>query len=369
MKRIAVAAAAALAGVLTAAAGGCSASMKNLASLSSNWYYDSSYTRIQPTFNESSAERLSYKVTQAEKSSNSNYSAEFADGTYTTEFYVKKITSEELDEITLESMRGEYTRSLGKEGYMYLYYYSSELNIPSVTYTCGSESKTFENQTVTKESYFLAVQERLSPVYTLTTEKRTVPKGLKAKTIDEACLSVDMRYESFYSLDGDEVKTYITDNSDSKNNGEFTLDGLNGHANSVFDAAYLDVVVRAMKNISSSLNQIIGVYSPGIELRDYIISGSDAALSDDKTACEAQLADLQAILQGKGLLPSEGRLTASAVSVTYNGGNYSGVSQTYWFATDENNQTRTLMVKYREPLAYNAGCLEYLLESIENFPA
>lgn len=371
-KSLAVAAVVALAGVLTATAAGCSTKSRNLASLSSNWYYDSSYKRIQPTFTEANAEKMTYKVTQSEQSKNAYYKLAYTDGAYVTEFYAKKVTATELANITLEKWRDNYTAALGSDGSMFLYYYKTELSIPSVTYTCGKESQTFTDQTVKSESYFLSVENRLSPVYSYRAVHMTIPKGLQAGSLKSACYTEDMVYESFYSLSGSSVKTYITDNLGENNKvSEYAISGLNRYDNSVFDYTYLDITARAMRNITS-FNQTISLYTPGVKVRDYTVSSGKTALPED------ELTAVQGVLAGKGLFTPKSienseektKLKTTSVSVSYNGGSYSGVSQTYWFAIgDGNNETRTVMVKYREPLTYSQGCLDYVLQSIENFPA
>lgn len=375
-KTLAVVGAVALAGVLAVTAAGCANSSRNLASLSSNWYYDSGFKRIQPTFTEEAAEKLTYIVTQSKPSSNATYSVAYKDGTYTTEFYAKKITATELDGITLEDWREDYEKALGKDGYMYLYYYATELSLPSITFTCGADSKEFKDRSVVTESYFLSVEDYLSPVYTVRTVNTVIPKELQVSSLEESYYEVDMVYESYYTLSGSTVKTLITDNNaKGEKQSAFELGSLTSHDNSVFDVAYLDIVVRAMRNIGSAFSQTVGIYTPGLQLRDYTIATSAEAIFEGDKA-DSNFAVIEAMLKGKGLFtpkpvdkndPSKGetRLQTAAVSIAYNGENYSGVSQTYWFAIGaNNNETRTLMVKYSEPLTYNLGKLDYVLSNI-----
>lgn len=376
-KTLAVVGAVALAGVLSITAAGCSNKTRNLASLSSNWYYDTAFKRIQPTFNEEAAERLTYKVTQTEKSKNATYSVEYAEGTYTTEFYAKKITATELAEITHEDWREDYTKALSKDGYMYLYYYATELSIPSITFTHGEQSQTFNNQSVVTESYFLSVQDYLSPVYSVRTVNMTIPKELQASSLEDCYYKVDMVYTNYYTLSGSNVMTLITDNNATGDkNSAFALGGMNGYNNSVFDMSYLDIVARAMRNVSGSFSQTISLYSSGLQLRNYTVASSAKAIFEGETA-DDQLKGVQKVLEDKGLFTpkavdesdsskGETKLQTAAVSISYNGGSFSGVSQTYWFAVGENNQTRTLMVKYSEPLNYNLGQIDYVLTSIDN---
>lgn len=374
-KRIAVLASVALAGALAVTAAGCGSQSRNLASLSSNWYYDAAFKNIQPTFTEDAAEKLTYKVTQAEESHNGYYSVSHSNGTYTTIFYAKKITETELKSITAPEWYDDYLSALGSDGYMYVYYYRTELSIPSVTFKYGQNTATLENQSVVSESYFLSVADYLSPVYTKRTVHRAVPTEFQVNSLERCYSEIDMEYESFYTLSGSNVKSSICDLS--QENAEpktYSVGGLTGYSNSVFDYTYLDIVVRAMRGLFASSGLTITLYTPGLQPRDYTVSVSDKALLDDREKSDAQLAEVQKLLEAKGMFtpkPIENsqtgettKLKTKAASVAYNGGNYSGVSQTYWFAIGENNEAKTVMVKYSEPLNYNLGRLDYVLIDI-----
>ena len=378
-KTLAVVGAVALAGVLGFTAAGCSRKTRNLASLASNWYFDADFKKIQPTFTEDAAEELIYKVTQTEQSTNAHYSVKYEDGTYTTKFYAKKITATELADITLEDWREGYTKALGKAGYMYLYYYSTELSLPSVTFTLDGTPTTFENQSVVTESYFLSVEDYLNPVYSLRTVNMAVPANYPNDALPYS--AVDMTYESFYSLYGSDVYTKISGTSTmgdvvKDESGTYTVGGLSAYENSVFDVSYLDVLVRGTRNVAGSFSQTVSIYSPGVEVRDYTIASNDKPVFEGENAA-AQLAEVQAELESWGLFfptPIDGhdlskgtsKLNTVSASVTYSGGKYSGVSQNYWFAVTQPNDTRTLMVKYSEPLTYNLGRLDYVLTKIVN---
>lgn len=379
-KTLAVVGAIALAGVLGVTAAGCSNKSRNLASLSSNWYYDTGFKRIQPTFTEENAEKLTYTVFQAEDGNNATYEVKHETGTYTTEFYAKKMTETELAEITLEDWRTDYTKALGNSGYMYLYYYKTELKIPSITFTLknsNEEPKVFEDQSVITESYFLSVEDYLRPVYSVRTINRAIPWNLQATSLDDCFYEVDTVYESFYNLSGSSVQTKITDNNADEKESTYSLGGLTSNKNSVFDVAYLDVAVRAMRNISSGVSQTVGIYTPGLPVRDYAVTSVSKAVFEGENA-ETEYVILESKLKDKGLFtskpvdeedPDKGftRMQTAAISITYNGGSFSGVSQTYWFAVDSTaNETRTLMIKYSEPLTYNLGRLDYVLDKIEN---
>lgn len=354
---------------------GCGGKVRNLASLASNWYSYPDNKKIQPAFSEK-AEKLSYVVNQTEKSSNGVYSAEYSEGLYTTEFTAEKIYADKLAEITLEEWRdyplGGAEDEDGK--FMVLYRYTAELTIPTVTYTFGSDKKTFENERRRTVSYFMSVKDYLSPVYTRTEIKSTSPasaKPVKPVKIEDCYIEVDRVYESFYNRFASAVTTKIYDNKEGKELTPYNLSKMDENVYSVFDSAYLDIVVRAMKGMSSGSSQTVSLYTPGAMLGNYVVSGSDTPLLDDSEACKTQLAGIQSILRNNGVLAQEDEetLSTTAMNVSYSNGLYSGMPQRYWFANaNDKNGKRTIMVKYSCPLAYDSGCLEFVLSGIESLP-
>lgn len=382
MKKILAFAAICIAGCLPLSAAGCSAKSRNLASLASNWYSDPDFKSIQPTFTfkegdeNFKSEKAVYSVKHSTPSENSSYTVEYAEGTYTTEFFAEKIPAEKLNSITAEEWRGDYENSLGSDGCLVLYCYRTSLEIPSVTYKFHEQSKSFENEYRRTLSYFLSVDNYLSPVYTLEEVKSTSPNKLQAKSLEKCYWELNRKYESFYTLSASEVKTVITDNLATENKeSEYSLKGLASRNNSVFDTTYLDIIVRGMKNMSASLNQIVTLYRPGTNPADYTIAGSGAPLCENEEDAASQLSNIQSILAEHNLFAEstdeEGtpkKLETVAINVSYNDSVLSGVSQRYWFAVGDNNKAHTVMVKYSSPLAYGHGVLEYLLKSIESMP-
>ena len=376
-KTIAAIAAVAFAGVLGVTASGCNRGSVNLASLASNWYYDAEFDGIQPTFEESNgAEVVTYSVKQTEKSSNARYSVEYSEGTYKTTFCAKALTAAQLSEMTDpddENRRQEYLDAF-KNGGM-LYYYKTELSIGSVTFKCGDgEPAVFENETVTSESYFRAVSDRLSPVYSVRTVKRHVPVNWQPSSVEECYFTLDREYKSYYNLAGTDVKTVETDYALGGAENIYAQGGISS-SNSAFDLSYLDVVARAMKNKGTSQN--VNVYSPCLPVRTYTLAGGAEPLSADGEKAAKELADIQNVLKEKNLF-SEGTdpeapatLATASVTVSYNGGSFSGVAQRYWFAAaqDGKNTARTMLVKYSLPLYFGLGTLEYVITGIEELPA
>lgn len=366
---------------LTLTAAGCNRASANKASLSSNWYYDADFGRIQTTFmGEENAEKFTYGV-KFVPSATALYKMECADGVYNTLFYAKKLTVSDLHLFTdtqNETWSAQYTEALKDGGY--LYYYATELSVPSVSFTVDGVKKDAGEMHVSTENYFMAVDSYLSPVYTLRTVKSPEPVQYRPVSAENCYYYVDREYKSYYNIYGNEVKTVITDNTLQDNKvSEYTLGGLNGGF-SLFDRSYLDIVARAVKNKFNS--QTVSIYTPSIPARDYTLAGTDKKLSDDETEYGQLLTKFEDLLAQKGLFTHEDikaedgttspkRLNVAAVSVTLNGGEYSGVSQTYWFAGLENgkNVSRSVMLKYSEPVAFDLGNYEYVLNSIDNMPA
>lgn len=361
-----------------AAVSGCGTNVRNLASLASNWYTYPDNKKIQPAFLEKS-EKMYYSVEQSEPSDNGVYATEYDLGTYTTEFSAKKISRDELSKITLEEWRGDYEVRLGgatedADKFIVLYCYSTQLKIPKVTYTFGDETKVFEDEYRNTVSYFKSVEDYLSPVYTRTEIKCASPastKPVEPNTIDECYTQVNRVYESFYTYSASDVITKVYDIAEDRELPAIGASNLNGGNYSVFDSAYLDIAVRAMKGMAAGSSQIVCLYTPGTRAANYAVSGSDAPVSGNAELLEAQLTNISEVLKRNNLLAEEDEETLStvAMSVTYDNGVYSGTSQRYWFANASDKKgKRTVMVKYSCPLAYNSGRLDYVLRDIESLP-
>ena len=350
--------------------GSCSGKTRNLASLRSNWYADTTFKDIQPTFkddgsgNFAGAESLVYSMEKT-GGNNGSYSLSYSGGRYETYFTAKTFDMSKVD----ENFAGEYTSANG--GNITAYYFKTELSFDSVTFKVGEDEKSFSGDRAVTECYFLPTKNYLRPLYAKYEVKSTTPTNLNVSNIDSAYVSVDYVRESFYSYSGDSVITKIRDNAaGTESTGR--LDGLNENDNSVFDVTELQIVLRAMNNFTSSLSQTVGLYT-GDNVAAFTFTGSDSPLIDgdnDKNA--AQLAAIQSVMESAGLFtPVQGENGASSLStVAMNvsaSSSMPGVSQRYWFAAvlnDRNNQGRATMVKKSEPLPYNLGSLEYVLTGV-----
>lgn len=364
-KRFAVTAAvigASCAIVLSGCAGcaGCGQNSKNIASLNSNWYANTNYKKIQPTFTEGNdvlfqKEALEYTVTfNKPASANKTYSVEYSAGTYVTEFYAKAFNK---DIYCCEEFKGSYPDKLT------VYYYKTQLDIPTVTFTMGSETKSFDGDKMTTECFFMPVENYLRPLYSKITVKSTTPAMNQPKDLESAYKELDYEYTTYYNYNCTAVKTIV---NDGKTTNEKVSESVKDAQNSVFDTAALNIVARASK-LGDSLSQAISLYTPTAGLESFTLANAAAALSDSEKSA------LQTLLKDNGLYKAEfdgdGKekgLATNSVNVIY-GGQLTGVTQTYWFAAIDNpnnNTGRTTMVKLATPLPFGLGTLNYTLSKI-----
>ena len=95
-KRIGIAAVCLAAGC-AAVLSGCAGATQNVAYLSSNWYANTAFKKFQPTFIKNdpeykTGEKVIYNLKfDGSKATNTTYSVNYGDGSYTTEFYAETI--------------------------------------------------------------------------------------------------------------------------------------------------------------------------------------------------------------------------------------------------------------------------------------
>ena len=352
--------------VFAAGCSGCNGTGKNVSPLASNWYANTSFRNIQPSFIEGNkgndgnplfkAEKITYDVNFIKPvGGNATYSVEYKNGSYTTEFYAKAF---DTSKIHSDHTSGYPTKDI------IAYYYNTEFTA-DITYTFGDDSETFEKASVVTECYFLSVADELRPLYSKQTVKSPSPAVLQATSLESCYKLYDMVYTSYYSYNGKSVITQITDNLDG-DNSKVVKRGVGGTSNSLFDVTSLDIVLRAL--IGSSFNQTIDLYSPLNSIKSFTLSSPSTSLND------VEKEDITKILKDKGLYvpvikdEKEVGLQTTAVTVTSNT-QLPGVSQTYWFAKVENkrnNTGRATLLKISLPIVFNLGTLEYKIKEISS---
>ena len=325
----------------------------NEAAFSSNWYADTNFRYIQPTFlGEDKAEVIKYSVKHDKTTaSNSTYSVDYAEGEYTTTFYATTLNKNLIDEAYVSSY---------PEGDITVYCYKTELDVPSVTFTVGEQTSEPFHNSLTTVSYFMDVNNHLKPLYSEQTVNMVSPAEYQVKSLEEAYIKIDRTVKTSYNYGSSAAKSVITsDGTDTT----IVTEGLDKTDNTLIDVNGLDIAVRAMQ-LSEGFNQVISIYSTSGKMQHYTFAGSSSALGEEeRKTCEG-------ILEGKQLYAGgEGKsLHTVCVTATLNA-DMSGVSQKYWFAAIDNarnNKGRTTMVKMSVPLTFGLGTLNYSLKEITN---
>ena len=343
---------------------GCGGNSETTTLTRSNWFTGTSYNGIQPSFVEGhekfSPEIITYKVSyDGTKASNAYYEVDYKDGEFTTEFYAVTNWSSRV-----KSIPKGYEPKNTKE---VVYYYRTELTI-SVQYTMkvGDKASTgwIENHDhVITESYFRAAGKSLQPLYSKQVIVSTSPANYQPTKLKDAYQEVDVTYENFYNNDCTKILSKTTENGKTE---QKEYDKLNKLDHTLFDNSSLYIAVRAMK-LNSSLSEPINLFSAaagGIDL--YGIMSSDAELTNQERA------DYTEALTEKGLFkPSDKNkyVSATAVTVSYAGGDLQGTSQTIWYASiinPDNNISRATMLKLTVPISFNLGSLNYSLSEVNS---
>ena len=378
VKIIVAALAVGMAAVLTACDGcggcmGCGGKTSSSTLTRSNWFTGTSYSGIQPSFIKGhanfSAEKITYDVTYDNTNANNAYlSVDYSGGVFTTEFYGAEY---------------DWTSSAIPEGYAddkvkseTVYCYRTELTI-SVQYTLlrgnKDSSKVFDDHVVT-ESYFRAAGKSLQPVYSKQEIVSTSPASYQPKNLEDAYKQIDVTYENFYNYSCTKVLSKTTDYTKDDPTLDRIGDGvveskefknLNKLDKTLFDNSSLYIAVRAMK-LSPSLSEPVNLFSAaagGID--EYAIVGSDASLTLDEKSTYTSL------LSEKGLFNSVNgsEVEATAINVSYAGGNLHGTTQTIWYASitdNDYNVSRATMLKLSTPISFSLGTLNYSLKSIDS---
>ena len=357
-KRFVVAAIALASGCAFIFAGcaGCGNNGKaNEAALSSNWYADTNYKYIQPTFvGESNAEVIEYNV-ELDKSTatNKSYSVDYEGGKYVTTFYATKFNKGLIAEDYREAYPDDVT----------VYCYQTELTVKKITFTFGTDTKEFTDKYVRTTCYFMDVNHHLQPLYSNQQVNMASPAEYQVSSIKQAYIEVNQTVVTSYNYNGTAAKTEISVMGYDGMQPPTTsvTNGLDKTDNSLIDVNGLNIAVRAMQ-LSESLNQVISMYSPSGKMQNFTFTGSSTSLSDaEKTASET-------VLKGKKLLGEDKSLKTVCVTCTLNSDkDMSGVSQKYWFTAIENvrnNTGRATLVKMSYPLTFNLGTVNYSLKEV-----
>ena len=355
--------------------GGCGSSCGGSSSSKtltrSNWFTGTSYNGIHQSFvkgsdeenekNHFSPEIISYTVTyDKDSASNGFVELDYSNGHFKTEFYAVKNWSSRIESAIPEGYAHENSQEI-------VYYYKTTLTI-SVKYTMKNSgaSKDFDDE-VTTESYFRAAGKSLQPVYSKQVIKSTSPANYQPASLEDSYKEIAVTYENFYNNNCTKVLSVTYENGETSTK-EYTK--LNKIKDTLLDNSSLYIAARSMLKPNSSPSETVVLFSAAAGGTDkYTINGSGAQLTESERAdFTAKLSDEKVGLYKPTGENDEG-VGATAVSISYAGGNLHGTTQTVWYAAitnKDNNISRSTMLKLSVPLSFNLGTLNYNLNEIES---
>ena len=363
---------------------GCGAPSRNVATLSSNWYSNTNFKSIQPTFTQNNtpfaAEEISYDVKfKKNQGGNFTYTVDYADGNYTTLFYAAEFDYTKKEEgvnYVCDEFRKSY-EDAAKDRPVIAYYYKTELNIPTVKFSCNGKEEEFKDDFTVTECWFLSVENQLRPLYSRQEIKSASPANLQAATVESAYELVHYEYTCYYDYNGTSVKCEKTDKLSADANKTVTVTaGLDGAQNSLFDVAEYNILARALNLSETSFSQTVSVFTPSGVVGNCTLSGGVLPLpsttDEDKQTKSHTMSHLT---KNDLFLPKQNEdgsysdLSTVAVTAVYHGSlNVNGLSQAYWFTAVENernNRGRATMVRMEMPVPYNMGTSIYTLNEIK----
>lgn len=343
---------------------GCSGNTAASTVTSSNWFTGTSYKGIQPSFimdenhPEYTSEKILYDVSfDNSAASNSSYSVDYKDGSFSTEFYATRYNWQN----SYEGYKSEDSELV--------YCYKTRLSV-SVKYSLksGEESEWFADGVET-ESYFRPAGKNLQPVYSKQVIKSTSPNKQKAKSLADAYKSIDAVYENYYSRDCKEVTSVIKEAGKDEQTKTY---GFNKVKNTLFDNSSLYIAVRSMK-LTADYSQTVSLFSPAADgVSSYTISGTTKELAERKEV-SAKLAEkglyVPKTVDENGNPVEDAGINSVAMNINYTGGSLIGTTQTVWYAAidnPDNNTARATMLKLSIPLSYNLGTLNYTLKEVQS---
>ncbi len=345
-------------------------------STSANWNVSTSATveKNSVEFWRSHKEIADYSITFGE-GGNSTYSVEYytADNAkYTTAFYMDKADYDWSDSTLPEGIKIAAGETAAPKDPVYVF--ETELNLRGrYVFKATNETVEFDNVITTVCKYRLA-GENLKPVYSRQIVKSTSPVALNVSSKDGMCVDTNAEHVTYYNRDCNKAVIKTTDNLDSKESGEKTveLEGL------VFDNSQL---VAALRAFSLNGTKSFTVCSPqnGNAQQTAINCATAAELTaeNDKQVLDA----LSSVKDENGnkvedyifFDGTDGDPETADKQIRYHNvslgivADMSGASPVYSYAAVENsalNTTRSVLLKRTTPLSFGLGTLTYTLKSL-----
>ncbi|MDE7439311.1 MAG: hypothetical protein K2N23_02240 [Clostridia bacterium] len=355
--------------VTLAGCGGCSSCSScngNSASNTltrSNWYTGTSYNGIQPSFIEGrdnfSPEIITYNVTHSETAKNPNFSVEYEAGKFITEFYATEYSWKQ------DGIPAGYANDQVDSEIVYVYKNTLDIRVKYKMKVGDKRESDWFDDHVETVSYFRAAGKNLQPVKSTQTIVSASPANLQPKTLEDAYKEINVSYENFYDYSCTKVFCKTNDNGNKTEKEYGRLDKL---SNALFDNSSLYIVARSFLKSSSSVSQSICLFSAAAGGADtYAVEGVDSGLTNTERDNYTEALAKQGLYNRSG---DDDRVEATAVKVSYAGGNLQGTAQTIWYAAipknSGNNVSRATMLKLSVELSFSLGTLNYSLEEVNS---
>ena len=287
------------------------------------------------------------------------------DGAYSTAFYIDKNDYDWAADTVPENFRMEDKTSI-------VYVYETTFTVSGkYVLSNGTEGETFTDK-VTSICKFRLAGENLKPVYSKQVIKNTAARNLSASNLEEACISIDAEYETFYNFKCNKAITYTCEHTeDGDKNTEKTYSV--GGSQSVFDNSQLKIAARAMALSSSSTKTFkVAVPQNGVTQSCSAAVSSSVQLSNEteegkKITAVLDSADGYIFFKDNSTDENKPRnYRFNAVNFSLNA-KMAGTSVTNWYASMENadiNYTRCVMLKTVSPLSFSMGTLSYTITNL-----
>lgn len=287
------------------------------------------------------------------------------DGAYSTAFYIDKTDYDWSAESIPEKFREEDKTSI-------VYVFETTYTVSGkYVLSNGTEGDTFTDG-ITSVCKFRLAGENLKPVYSKQIIKNTAARNLAASSLEQACVTLDAEYETFYNYKCNKAVTFTTDHKDNDKKSEKTYSV--GGSYSVFDNSQLKVAARAMA-LSSTSTKVFNVAVPqsGATQSCSAAVSSSVQLSSE-TEEGAQIIGALDSAEGYVFFKDNSTEKNKPRNYRFNAVNFSinakmsGSSVTNWYASMENadiNYTRCVMLKSVSPLSFGMGTLTYTLSGLK----
>ncbi len=309
-------------------------------------------------------------VIKHEEGTNSTYSVQYdGESTLVTEFYLMESYDWASDKIPSAYRSAESVKEP-------VYVYKTELKATGFYQLAATGAKKEFSDVITTVCYYRLAGANLQPVYSKQQIKNTAANALSPGSLDDACITVDADYETYYNRDCTEATTVTVDRADSTNSGEKSYSITSKEGYSVFENCQLRAALRAL-TLTGGATRVFNLVVP----QSGIVQTCGAAVSEplelmNDSDHPEQQAITQAVKDSGAYIffdgtPSgdegERKMRYNAVTLSIKA-SLAGQNPVCWFATVENNDvnsTRAVLLRMVTPLSFGMGTLAYNLSKLE----